>query len=147
MKKFLIFLLFTLVCSNFAFAEVAFNFDNNDSIDLNDLIYFISWLQADKTTNSTTVLGRAQEIYSPAQGPLVRLPDNSKEDLDGNGVADLKDLILMIAWLQADKTSSFSTVEGRAKEIYSTVDNLYKLPGTPIGDSTFSTTITGIKTD
>jgi hypothetical protein len=148
MKKVFVFTLaFMLFIAGTLRAENAFNFDSNSEVDLADLIYFISWLQAEKTTNSTTVVNRATEIYSLAQGPLTRVPDDVKDDLDGDGVADLNDLILMIAWLQAEKTTSFSTVVARAKEIYSNVDFLSKLPGTPIGDSSFTTTITGITTD
>lgn len=130
-----------------AYSEEAFNFDDKPSTDLIDMIYFISWIQSGYSNNQATVVARATEIYSPATGPLLRLPDNSKDDLNGDNVADLKDLILMIAWIQANSSTSFNTVEARALEILNSVGSLSKLPGTPIGDSTFSTTITGIQTD
>ena len=149
MKKVLYFILalFLFFSASVQAEESAFNFDNNSELDLADLIYFISWLQAEKTTDSNTIVARATEIYSLAQGPLSRVPDDIKDDLDADGVASLNDLILMIAWLQAEKTTDFSVVEGRAKEIYSSVGSLSKLPGTPIGTASFTTTITGITTD
>lgn len=129
------------------FSAESFNFDDQAEVDLRDLIYFISWIQSGYSTNPETIVGRAKEIYPDAQGPLVRRPDNSKDDLNGDGIADLKDMIMMIAWIQASKTNNFSTIEARALEILSNAGRLSKLPGTPIGDSSFSTTITGIQTD
>ncbi len=147
MKKIVLTFVLMALLTNSLFAEETFKFGTATSIELKDLIYFISWLQADKTDSTTTVLARAQEIYTSASGPLSRLPANLKDDLNGDGVADIKDLIFMIAWWQADKTNDFAVVEARAKEIMSSLSGLSKLPGTPLGSSSFSTTITGIVAD
>lgn len=128
-------------------AQNSFNFDTASDVDIKDLIYYISWLQAEKTSNVSTVVARAMEIYPAASGPLSRLPDVSSDDLNGDGVADIKDLIFMIAWMQAEKISDFTVVENRALEIWNGVGSLSKLPGTPIGDSTVPVTITGIQVD
>lgn len=147
MKKIVTVVLCLFLVTGFAFAEEAFNFDDKPATDLIDMIYFISWIQSGYSNDSSIVVARATEIYSLAKGPLVRLPNNVKDDLNGDNVADLKDLIMMIAWIQASNTTNFNTVEARALEILSTAGSLSKLPGTPIGDSSFSTTITGIQTD
>lgn len=147
MRKIISFLLLLVVMSSIASAEVTFKFDTETEIGLKDLIYYISWMQADKTESTTIILARAQEIMPSASGPLSRFPGDLKDDLNGDDVADIKDLVFMIAWWQADKTTDFSIVEARAKEIMASINGLYKLPGTPIGSSSFSTTITGIVAD
>ncbi len=147
MKKCLLVCLFLCGLMPQLFAQTAFNFDTASDIDIKDLIYYISWLQAEKTSNVSTVVARAMEIYPAASGPLSRLPDESSDDLNGDGVADIKDLIFMISWIQAEKISDFTIVENRALEIWNGVGSLSKLPGTPIGGSTVPVTITGIQLD
>lgn len=128
-------------------AQSVFNFDVSSSVDIKDLVYFISWLQAEQTGSVEVVVARAKEIFPEASGPLTRLPSLAYEDINDDGLVDVKDLVLFIAWLQAEQTSVFSVVENRALEIYSTVGRLSKLPGTPIGDSKVPITITGIQVD
>lgn len=97
------------------------DFNGDTTIDISDLVYQIAWMQADKTTDKTVVENRAKEIYANIKGPLTVLPTDVIEDLNGNLSVDINDLIMFIAWLQADGSDDSTLVTNRAKEIYANV--------------------------
>lgn len=144
----LLFLFISLTVS----AEQVCDFDGNNTVDLKDVAYLLAWYQSGGSAVSpskTLVTAVASELLSAATGPLTRLPSESVDDLSGDGLIDLNDVALMLAWYQSggQSNSSFSLVESIAQELLSSANFISKFPGTPIGDSSFTTTITGITTD
>lgn len=145
MKKLSVFLFFLLLCASSGAAEIAGDFDGDQEITLKDVAYALAYA-LDNSLTLTTLPGSADNIYSKATGPVSRLPDTVKDNFDSNDGFGLGDVAALLAfYLASDK--SFSAVETSTVTIYSKASSLYKLPGTPIGDSSFSTTITGIQTD
>jgi hypothetical protein len=106
------------------------DFNNDSVVDINDLVYQIAWMQAEKTSTLTTVENRAKEIFQNIKGPLVALPSDSIEDLSGDAQVDINDLIMLISWMQAEGTNDISVITARAKEIFANlVSAVTNLPG------------------
>lgn len=106
---------------------------NGDSVvDLNDLIYQIAWMQANYSTSAQTVAGRAEEIFPSIKKPSgsLTIPSQIIDDLTGDGKVDLNDLIMLISWIQANKTTDTTTITNRAKEIFpNIVGSPINMPG------------------
>ncbi|OGK08200.1 MAG: hypothetical protein A2W80_11415 [Candidatus Riflebacteria bacterium GWC2_50_8] len=159
MKKTLLLLfVFLLGSCVSSFAEIAFDFDNSNSLDDKDLAIFIGWKQlinagvlSSQITNDM-VLQVANPILSSVTA-VSRLPALVKDNLsnEATDVLDDQDIAFFIAYNQlifAGVTNfSFSNVEAVAANLIAPTANLGKFPGTPIGSSSFSTTITGIVAD
>jgi hypothetical protein len=145
-KIFVFFIVFTLI-SSCCSAEVAGDLDGNGSITVEDIAYFMAWFIKGRTTDKSVVVNRAKELYPNATGPVVRLPDPAKDNFFGKDSVSLNDIAILMAFFMKGRTSDFSAVQIQANNLYSGTDFVSKLPGTPIGDSSFTTTITGITTD
>lgn len=116
-----------------ALSGVRCDYNGDGTVDLNDLIYQIAWVQSGNSNISQTVQNRAVEIYSavklPTSGSLI-LPSDTVDDLTGEGKNDLNDLVLFISWIQAGGTTDTNVINARAKEIYtSVVGAISNLPG------------------
>lgn len=139
-------------------AEVAFDFDGNSTLDDKDLAIMIGWKQlvnagvsaGDITTD--VVRGVAGQILSSVTS-VARIPDVTKDNLSTEGTAALddEDIAYFISFKQLENAGltsfSFANVETIASQLITLTNNLGKFPGTPLGDSSFTTTITGITTD
>lgn len=161
MKK-IVFLLGMLLIIGGSFtslsAEVAFDFDGSNTLDDKDLAIMIGWKQLvnagvpSASITTTVVLGVAQKILASVSS-VSRLPDTAKDNLSTEGTAALddQDLAYFISYNQLKNagvtTFTFSSIETVASKLITLTTGLGKLPGTAIGDSTFSTTITGITAD
>ncbi|MBF0502649.1 MAG: hypothetical protein HQM09_21105 [Candidatus Riflebacteria bacterium] len=55
-------------------------------------------------------------------------------DFDGNGVVNVSDVILMLAWIQTRKSTDITKVTGRANEILSDTYTVAYLPDNSIDD-------------
>jgi len=159
MKKVLLFLFILLLGScGSSFAETTFDFDNSNSLDDKDLAIFIGWKQlvnagvSSSQITTDMVLQVAKPILSSVTA-VSRLPDLTKDNLSDEAInaLDDQDIAFFIAYNQlifAGVTNfSFSNVESVAANLIAPTANLGKFPGTPIGGSSFSTTITGIEAD
>jgi hypothetical protein len=139
-------------------AEVAFDLDGNSALDDKDLAIMIGWKQlvnAGVSAGSITtdvVLGVASQILSSVT-VVSRIPDVAKDNLSTESTAALddEDIAYFISFKQLENAGitsfTFANVETIASQLITLTNNLGKLPGTPLGDSTFTTTITGITTD
>lgn len=151
-------LVMMLFNATFVAAEIAFDFDGSSSLDDKDLAIMIGWKQlvnagvASNLITTSVVLSSAQQILSSVT-TVSRLPDVNKDNLSTEGTAALddQDLAYFISFKQlqnAGLTSfTFANVESVAGQLITLSTNLGKLPGTAIGDSSFTTTITGITAD
>ncbi len=163
MKKLILFVL-VLVCStSVLFAEaVVCNFSSDELISSDDAAILLAWrteynifkLNPNKIVTIENVQNRASVILK--RDVLVsRLPDLSYDVLsDHSGEIVSDDIAYLLAFITEQNIATlkkqavdFSNVETRAQNIISLTYSLSKLPGTPIGDSSFTTTITGIQTD
>jgi hypothetical protein len=147
MKKIFLLLMVFAFLSPVLHAELAGDLDGDGTITLNDIAYFMAWFMKGRTTDQALVVSTATSLYSSATGPIVRLPDASKDNFYGDNSISLNDIAIMMAYFMKGRTTDFSVVQSQAIQLYSTADFVSKLPGTPIGDSSFTTTITGITTD
>jgi len=140
----LIVLLFTPAISQ---AETAGDFDGNGIINLEDVAYFMAWFIKGRTSDTTVVVNAAKQLYAPADGPIVRLPSLAKDSFAGGSSLNLNDIAIMMGYFVKGRSTDFSVVLSAAVSLYSEVSFVSKLPGTPLGSSSFSTTITGIEAD
>jgi len=129
------------------FSSTAGDLDGNGYVDLKDIAYFMAWFLKGGTTSKDTVVSTATSLYAPAKGPIVRLPDPAYDNFAGGGSVGMKDIEIMMAFFIKGGSTDFSVVRQQAISLYSSSDSLYKLPGTPVGDSTVPVSITGIQVD
>jgi hypothetical protein len=134
-----------LLCCQVSSAAMSGDFDGDNFVTLKDIAYGLAfYLNSSATT--ATLPGYADDFYAQATGPVSRLPDGIIDDFNGDAGFGLGDIAVMLAhYLSSSKV--FDSVESAANGYFSRTGALYKLPGTPTGDSSFSTTITGIQTD
>ncbi|HNX75916.1 MAG TPA: hypothetical protein PLM07_01340 [Candidatus Rifleibacterium sp.] len=146
LKKIIIaFLFFSLVLP--CFSATSGDLDGNGYVDFKDIAYFMGWFLKGGTTNKETVVSAASSLYSNAKGPIVRLPDPAYDNFAGENYVGMKDIAIMMASFLKGGSSDFGVVSAQAKSLYPSFESLYKLPGTPVGDSTVPVTITGIQVD
>jgi len=138
-----LFLLLTFPC----FSATSGDLDGNGYVDLNDIAYFMAWFLKGGATNKDTVVSTATSLYASAKGPITRLPDPAYDNFAGGDSVGMKDIAIMMAFFIKGGSTDFSVIRQQAISLYSSSDNLYKLPGTPVGDSTVPVTITGIQVD
>lgn len=158
MKKVLFVSLVLLLSCSVLFAETAFDFDNSSSLDDKDLAIFIGWKQlvnAGVSTSQITtdlVLQAAKPILTSVS-TVSRLPELAKDNLsnEATNALDDQDIAFFIAYNQlvfaGVSNFTFTNVETVAGNLITLTTKLGKFPGTPIGDSSFSSTITGIQVD
>ncbi len=121
--------------------------DGNGYVDMNDIAYFMGWFLKGGTTSKETVVSAASSLYSSAKGPIVRLPDPAYDNFAGDSHVGMKDIAIMMAYFLKGGSSDFGVISAQAKSLYPSFESLYKLPQTPVGDSTVPVTITGIQVD
>ncbi len=97
------------------------DFDGDGAVALNDVVYLLAWYQTGKSTDKTAIANRAKEILASAAGPVVNVPADITDDVNGDGKADLNDIVLTLAWYQAGKSNDATVVKSRASEILSSV--------------------------
>lgn len=130
-----------------SFAVVAGDFDGNGSVTLEDIAYYMAWFTEAGTTDKQLIASVASSLYKNAKGPVVRLPDALYDNFFGDNSIGLKDIAIMMAWFTEGASSDFNVILNQAVILYPPANNIYKLPATPIGDSTVPVTITGIQPD
>lgn len=142
----ILFAVFLLVPS-LSFAIVAGDLDGNNSVTLEDVAYFMAWVSIGRPSNTEAVVDAAKGLYANAKGPMTRLPNVAYDNFYGGTSLTLNDVAIMMAWITSGRSGDFGVVRGSAISLYSPADNVYKLPATPLGDSTVPVTITGIQVD
>ncbi|GAB4273725.1 MAG: hypothetical protein Kow0029_13550 [Candidatus Rifleibacteriota bacterium] len=158
MKKFALFVLFVVLLGGLpVYAEVSFDFDGNSTLDDRDLAIMIGWKQLVNAGVDTSLIttSAVQSVASQILSSVTtvsRLPDVEKDNLstESTAVLDDQDIAYFISYKQlvnAGVTNfSFANVESVASQLINLTTNLGKFPGTTIGNSTLTTTITGITT-
>jgi len=158
MKKVLFVFLVLVLCGTVSFAETAFDFDNSSSLDDKDLAIFIAWKQlvnagVDSSQITTALVLQAAKPILTSVSTVSRLPDLARDNLsnESTNALDDQDIAYFIAYNQLVFANApnftFTDVETVAGNLLTLTTKLGKFPGTPIGDSTFSTTVTGIQVD
>ncbi|HOI90901.1 MAG TPA: hypothetical protein PLK28_10350 [Candidatus Rifleibacterium sp.] len=147
MKKFCMLLLLVFLNSFCYGADLAGDFDGNGRVTIEDVAYFMAWLASNRTNNLKLIADEAYKLYAKAVGPVVRAPSAQYDNFAGGTTAGLKDIAIVMGWLSENRSSDFGIVRSSAKSLYDPTDYIYKLPGTPVGDSTVPVTITGIQVD
>ncbi len=147
MKRFYVLILFVFLNPFCYGADIAGDFDGNGRVTIEDVAYFMAWLANNRTSNLKLIADEAYKLYSKAVGPVVRVPSAQYDNFSGGTTAGLKDIAIVMGWLSVNRSSDFGIVRGSAKSLYDPADYIYKLPGTPLGDSTVPVTITGIQID
>jgi hypothetical protein len=127
--------------------ELSGDLDGNGTITLEDIAYFMGWFMKGRPSDPTVIVEAAEGLYPSATGPITRIPDPEKEDFFGKSSLSLNDIAIAMAYFMKGRTTDFSAVETQANNLYPGTDFVSKLPGTPIGTASFTTTITGITTD
>lgn len=146
--RFIVLVLFVVLLSSCVFgATKVGDFDGDGAVAIKDVVYELAWMQTGKSSDVSTIEARAKEIYAEASGSITRLPIDMTDDISGDSIITIDDIVLTLGWIQTSKSSDSSLVEARAKEILSTVGYLSKSPEMEIGSSTVPVTITGIQTD
>ncbi len=150
-----------LVVSFSCYGKVVCDFDGDNSIKTSDAAILLAWIiESNYKIKDPGYLVTESNVQIRAENMLdtnvvvSRLPDSEDLLADSNGDLSLTDAAYLLAFIVennfAIKTGGvvrFDSVSIRAAGILSLSASLSKLPGTPIGDSSFSTTITGITTD
>lgn len=148
MRIFVFFFVLVNMCvSCLAGGIIAGDFDGDGQVTLKDIAYYMAWISKNRTTNVDSVLTEATRLYAPATGPIVRLPSAASDAFTGNDLPGLSDVAIMMGWISKNRTNNFNVVLTESAALFSGVKNIYKLPATPVGDSSFSTTIDGITAD
>lgn len=161
MKKFLVLLFLFFGFSANAQSLVVCNFNDDNAVNTDDAAILIAWRTENSffiKTGTPVTIANVEKRASDMMGKTIsvaRLPDPVKDRLsDQNTGIQIDDIAYLLAFITensfAIKTGTsvvFNSVATRASNIISLSYSLSKLPGTPIGDSSFSTTITGIQTD
>lgn len=162
-RQILLLLAFFSFVSCGLFAGIAGDFDSSGSVQTNDIVVLIAWLQEkvlslrDSSYKVTieNVDSRAESILGSAIN-TSRLPDPSSDDFGDLAANSLTtdDAVIMISFVMektlALRNGTYFTstdVETRANGILRLSSGVGKLPETPIGDSTVPVTITGIQVD
>ncbi|NCB39966.1 MAG: hypothetical protein EOM80_14475 [Erysipelotrichia bacterium] len=139
--------LFFAVLPSVSSAAIAGDFDGSGSVTLEDIAYYMAWFTEGGTTDKQLIALTASGLYKNAKGPVVRLPNLLYDNFFGDNSIGLKDIAIMMAWFTEGASLDFSVVLDQAVILYPPANNIYKLPATPIGDSTVPVTITGIQPD
>jgi hypothetical protein len=161
-KSFLLFLMIICSVSMVYGAEYVCDFNGDDTANDTDLIVLLAYIQTKglaeldiATLDIATVQASARSLLGDQTLVVSRLPD-SNDDLENSVPGDIgdNDLIIFLAYLQTKGlaeldivTLDFSSVEDSASGLLGKAVGLGKFPGTPIGDSSFTTTITDIDPD
>lgn len=128
-------------------ADLAGDLDGNGSVTLEDIAYTMAWFLKGRTSDKQLVVTTATGLYANATGPVVRLPDTASDSFFGGNIVDLNDIAIMMAYFLKGRSTDFETVRSQAISLYQSANVIYKLPGTPVGDSTVPVTVTGIQVD
>lgn len=142
-------------------AALTCNFDDDENINSKDTAIIMAWRTEYNLATFKNVEVKLEDVEKRASSILSqnivvsRLPNQVRDKLaDEDKIISTGDIVYLMAYVVEKNIAdfkkipvSFSNVEFRAQSSYSNLAPLSKLPGTPIGDSGFSTTITGIQTD
>jgi hypothetical protein len=126
-------------------SDLSCDFDSDQNITSSDIAILAAWIQSRKSDDKQFVQDLARSYISTVV--VDRLPGNTDKLEDSVENIGTNDLGFLAAYLQTRKSTDFSFVESMAYSIMSKSLDLSKLPGTPIGTASFTTTITGITTD
>ncbi|MBF0498847.1 MAG: carboxypeptidase regulatory-like domain-containing protein [Candidatus Riflebacteria bacterium] len=110
-----------------------FDIDGDGTFTADDVILTLAWIQTRRSTDQTKILARAQELLSTVKGPAAYVPSNTDEDLTSNGMCDVNDVVLALAYIQARRSTDAAKVQARAVEILSTMnETLTRFPEEPV---------------
>ena len=128
-------------------SEKVGDLNGDGKITIDDVVYEYAYVDLGSTATLTSVESRAKELYSAIAGQITRLPDSKLDDVSGDSGVNIDDVVLTYAYVDLGSTATTSSVESRAKELYSAIDYLSKTPGMEIGSSTVPVSISGITTN
>jgi len=108
------------------------DFNNDGVVNLSDVVYMLAWYQLSAANRTTAnVKTRAQAILASVTGDVVYLPNTAIDDVNGDGLVNLSDVVMALAWYQlsvANRTES--GVLTRAKSILGSVTgSVTSMPG------------------
>jgi hypothetical protein len=111
------------------------DFNNDGVVNLSDVVYMLAWYQLSPANRTAqNVKTRATTILSSVTGDVVYLPDTSIDDLNGDGLVNLSDVVMALAWYQlsvANRTES--GVLSRALNILANVSgSVQSMPGVTV---------------
>ena len=144
MKRFFLLLFFVTAAVSLQGAVVAGDFDGDERVTLKDIAYALAfYLYVDATLS--TLPSYSSSFYNKATGPVVRLPGaaDSFDSKEGFGLGDISVMLAFYLSVEPD----FEKIGASANSFFDRTGQIYKLPETPIGDSTVPVTITGIQVD
>lgn len=158
----LVLTVFCLLANPAYCSTLACDFNNDSNITDADLFILFAYQQikakaslGKATLDIPTVQSQARSLLGDQTLTVSRLPSNidDLENLLSSDVAD-NDLFILFAFQQIrakaalkKATLDFPTVEAQVESLLKKKVGIGKFPGTPTGDSSFSSTISGIESD
>ncbi|MFZ2960769.1 MAG: dockerin type I repeat-containing protein [Candidatus Ozemobacteraceae bacterium] len=127
-------------------AAIRGDIDGNGKVNLTDAVFILGWINSGRSTDTAAVLVEAKALY-PVSTTVNSIPAAVNADIDGNGKVNLSDVVFILGWINAGRSSDATTINTEAKLLYPVATSLVAYPGTEIGSSTISISIDGIKSN